>query len=137
MVRRTIALALAGLALAAPPALAHSHTHWNSQMKDATEAASRSAGGCSIKTVKSFWPSQSLLVSCGRSQTATLVYVFPIGHSGSGHCRVQGTPTSGVSRWGHAYVHSSVKVSGDTLRVTVTVTAGTAVLSTVSVGYYC
>jgi hypothetical protein len=137
MFRRTIALALAGLALAAPPALAHSHTHWNSQMKDATDTASRSAGGCSVKTVKSVWPSRSLLVSCSRSHTTTLVYVFPIGRSGSGHCRIQGTPTSGVSRWGRANVHSSVKVSGDALRVTVTVTAGTAVLSTVSVGYYC
>jgi hypothetical protein len=134
MLRRTIALALAGLALAAPPALAHSH--WNSQMKDATATASRSAGGCSIKTIKTWWPSHSLSISCSRSQTATFVYVFPIGHSGHGHGGVHGKPTSGVSRWGSATVRHSVKIAGDTLRVTVTVTAGTAVLSTVSVGYY-
>jgi hypothetical protein len=136
MFRRTIALALAGLALAAPPALAHSN--WNSQMKHATETASRAAGGCSIKPG---WQHGSLLVTCDSRHTATLVYSFPIGHSshdhgGHGHGGIQGTPTSGVSWWGHATVHHSVKVAGGTLRVTVTVTRGTAVLSSVSVGYY-
>jgi hypothetical protein len=131
MLRRTIALALAGLALAAPPALAHSN--WNSQMKDATQTASRTAGGCSIKPG---WQHGSLFVTCDQRHTATLVYVFPISHSGSGHGGVQGTPTSGVSWWGHATVHHSVKVSGGALRVTVSVTSGKAVLSSVSVGYY-
>jgi hypothetical protein len=132
MLRRTIPLALAGLALAAPSALAHSN--WNSQMKDATQTASRTAGGCSIKPG---WHHGSLFVTCDRRHTATLAYSFPIGHRGSGHCHVQGKPTSGVSWWGHATVHHSVKVAGDTLRVTVTVSAGTADLSSVSVGYYC
>ncbi len=131
MLRRTIVLALAGLAIAAPPALADSH--WNSQMTDAKATASRSAGGC---TIKPGWYHGSLLVSCDRRHTATLVYVFPIGHSGHGSGGIQGTPWCGLSRWGNANVHHSVKVSGDTLRVTVTVTAGTAQLFTVSVGYY-
>ena len=49
MLRRiTIALALAGVAIAAPSAFAKSQ--WNSQMKSATATASRSAGGCTITT---------------------------------------------------------------------------------------
>ena len=126
MLRRSIALALAGLAMAAPPALAHSH--WNSQMKDATQTASRSPGGCTIRTGSMHG---SLVVTCDHGHHATLTYVFPIGHGG-----IQGTPWCGVSRWGFATVHHSVKASGDTLRVTVSVAGGTAVLSTVSLGYY-
>ncbi len=132
MLRRTIALALAGLAIAAPPALANHHAQWHSQMKDAPETASRSAGGC---TVKPGWH-DSLFVTCDRRHTATFVYVFPISHSGPGPGRIQGTPTSGVSWWGRAAVHRSVKVARSTLRVTVTVTDGTAQLNSVSVGYY-
>jgi hypothetical protein len=128
MIRRTIALALAGLAIAAPPALAHHHhAHWHSQMKDATQTASRSDGGCAIKPG---WQN-SLLVTCNNRQTATFVYVFPVGHD-----QVQGTPTSGVSSWGRADIHRGVKVAGDTLRMTVTVTDGMAQLSSVNVGYY-
>lgn len=130
MVRRTIALALAGLALAATPALAG--THWNSQMKDATRTASRSAGGCGIHPGSR---SGSLLVTCKGAHTATLVYAFPIGHDRQ-HPGVQGTPTCGVSREGYARVHGRVRVSGGSLRVTVTVTRGKARLDTVSVGYY-
>lgn len=136
MLRRTITLALAGLALAAPPALAdhHHHTQWHSQMKVATDTASRAAGGC---TVKPGW-NHSLLVTCSSRDTATFVYVFPVSHSGSGPGRVQGTPTSGVSWWGRhgTDVHDSVKVAGTTLRETVTVTDGFAQLFTVNVGYY-
>ena len=133
MLRRTIALALAGLAIAAPPALAKHHApQWHSQMTGAAETASRSAGGC---TIKPGW-NNSLLVTCSSRNTATFVYVFPISHSGRGPGRVQGTPTSGVSWWGRADVHRGVKVAGDTLRVTVTVTDGTAQLNSVSVGYY-
>jgi hypothetical protein len=130
MVRRTIALALAGLALAAPPALAKHHAQWHSQMKDASETASRSAGGC---TIRSGWH-HSLLATCDSRHTATFVYVFPIGHSGSIH----GTPTSGVAWWGHrgTDVQHSVRISGDTLRETVTVSDGFAQLLTVNVGYY-
>ena len=95
MFRRTIALALAGLAIAAPPALAHSH--WNSQMKDAAQTASRSAGGCTIKAGS--WHG-SLVVSCDSSHQATLTYGFPIGRSGQGGGGIQGTPWCGLSRWG-------------------------------------
>jgi hypothetical protein len=127
MVRRTIALALAGLALTATPALAG--THWNSQMKDATRTASRSPGGCGIHPGSR---RGSLLVTCKGGHTATLVYTFPIGR----HSHVQGTPTCGVSREGDARVHGHVRVSGGSLRVTVTVTRGKARLDTISVGYY-
>jgi hypothetical protein len=132
MVRRTIALALAGLALAAPPALADHGAQWHSQMKSAADTASRTAGGCSIKAG---WH-QSLVVACTRKQTASLVYAFPVSHSGQGPGKVQGTPTCGVSWWGRANVHRSVKVVSGTLRVTVTVSDGTAQLNSVSVGYY-
>jgi hypothetical protein len=133
MLRRTITLALAGLALAAPPALAG--CHWNSQMTDASNTASRSAAGC---TVKPGWR-HSLSVTCDSRHTATFVYIFPVGHGssgGQGKSAIQGTPTSGVSSWGRADVDRSVKVAGDKLRVTVTVTDGMAQLYTVSVGYY-
>jgi hypothetical protein len=134
MLRRTIALALAGLAVAAPPALAHSQ--WNALMTYGADTASRTAGGCSLTPG---WY-QSLIVTCDSRHTATLVYVFAIRHSGHGHGGIQGQPTSGVSlrRWGHGHadVHSSVKVAGDTLRVTVTVSDGTIQLNSVNVGYY-
>jgi hypothetical protein len=127
MIRRTIALALAGLAIAAPPALAKHQAHWHSQMKDATQTASRSDGGCTIKPGSH----TSLLVTCTSRQTATLVYTFPVGHD-----NVHGTPTSGVCAWGRAEIHRGVKVAGDSLRMTVTVTDGMAELSSVNVGYY-
>ena len=129
MVRRTIALALAGLAVAAPPALAdhHHQPQWHSQMKDAVDTTSRSDGGC---TVKAGWH-HTLLVTCNSRQTATFVYVFPLGHD-----QVHGTPTSGVCSWGRADIHRGVKVAGTTLRMTVTVTDGMAQLSSVNVGYY-
>jgi hypothetical protein len=126
MVRRTIALALAGLALAAPPALAG--THWNSQMKDATKTASRSAGGCGIHPGSR---RGSLRITCRGGHAATLVYTFPLGRHG-----VEGTPTCGISREGNARVHGHVRVAGGSLRVTVTVTRGRAALETISVGYY-
>jgi hypothetical protein len=132
MLRRTIALALAGLAIAAPPALAESH--WNSQMKDATATASRTAGGCTIRAGSR---RGSLLVTCDHNDQATLTYVFPIGSSkGKGGGGIQGKPMCLVGWWGFADLHRSVKVSGNSLRVTVTVTDGTARLNTVSVGYY-
>ena len=132
--RTTIALALASLAIASPSALANNHAQWHSQMSPATETASRSAGGC---TIRSGW-NHSLLVTCGSRQTATFVYVFTVSHRGQGSGRVQGTPTSGVAWWGHhgTDVHSGVKASGGTLRQTVTVTDGFARLFTVNVGYY-
>jgi hypothetical protein len=129
MLRRTITLALAGLAIAAPPALAAHHHHqpqWHSQMKDGVDTASRSAADC---TVKAGWR-HTLLVTCSK-HPATIVYVFPV--SGG---TVQGTPTSNTSWWGRADVHRTVKIVGNTLRVTVTVANGTAQLKSVSVGYY-
>ncbi|HKV68959.1 MAG TPA: hypothetical protein VJN72_12790 [Gaiellales bacterium] len=131
--RTTIALALAGLAIAAPPALAKHHAQWHSQMQDASRTASQAADGCRIQPG---WH-HSLLVACDSSHTATFVYVFSAGH-GKGRGSVQGTPTSGVAWWGRhgTDVHSSVKASGGTLRQTVTVTDGFAQLFTVNVGYY-
>ena len=126
MLRRIIWLALAGLAIAAPPALADSH--WNSQMKSAAETASRSAGGCTI-TPHSHG---MLTVSCDRRDQATLTYSFPLNKGG----RIHGTPWCSVTWWGYAEVHRSWNVVNKTLRVTVTVTDGTATLSTVNVGYY-
>lgn len=126
MLRRTIALALAGLAIAAPSAFAKSH--WNSQMKSASETASRSAGGCRI-TPHSHG---TLTVSCDRHDQATLTYAFSLGKSSS----IKGTPWCSVTWVGYAEVHRSWNVASKTLRVTVTVTDGTATLSTVNVGYY-
>jgi hypothetical protein len=134
MLRRIIPLALAGLAIAAPQALAQNHAQWHSQMKPATDTSSRSPGGC---TIQSGW-NHSLLVTCDGGHTATFVYVFTVSHRGHGSGKVQGTPTSGVAWWGHhgTDVHSSVKASGGTLRQTVTVTHGSADLFSVNVGYY-
>ena len=87
MLRRMIALALAGLAVVAPPALAS--PHWNSQFKNGTATASRDAGGCSIGQGSR---AGSLLVTCARHQEAALVYVFPTGHA------AQGRPSYGVQR---------------------------------------
>ncbi|HEY2868606.1 MAG TPA: hypothetical protein VGJ11_03810 [Gaiellales bacterium] len=126
MLRRTIALALAGLAIAAPSALAKSH--WNSQMKSGTATASRSAGGCTL-TNRSHG---TLAVSCNRSDHATLTYSFPLSKGSS----INGTPWCRVNWAGLAEVHRSCKIVSGTLRVTVTVTDGSATISTVNVGYY-
>jgi hypothetical protein len=128
MLRRMITLALAGLAIAAPPALANSHWHWTSRMQDATAAASRSPGGCSIKPGSQ---QGSLLVACDHGKQATLTYAFPLGKGG-----IQGKPWCGVARWGFADVSHSWRVSGGTLRVNVKVTNGMVQLYTVGVGYY-
>jgi hypothetical protein len=132
MLRRTIALALAGLAIAAPPAVADHGAQWHSQMNDGVETAARTAGGCKIAAG---WH-RSLVVNCDGKHTATLVYAFPISHSGSGSGTIQGKPTFKVSWWGRADVHGSFRVAGDTLRVTVTVKGGSAQINSVSVGYY-
>jgi hypothetical protein len=125
--RTTVALALASLAIAAPSAFAKSH--WNSQMKSATSTASRSAGGC---TIKSGWHHGSLDVSCARGHRATLTYAFPLGRDG-----IQGKPWCSVMGWfDPSKVNRSWKVSGTTLRISVTVSDAPAFLSSVSVGYY-
>jgi len=123
--RTTIALALAGLAIAAPSAFAKSH--WNSQMKSATATASRSAGGCTITT-----PHGKLALSCHGADQATLTYAFALKKG----VTIKGTPWCDVKWSGYADVHRSCCVVSHTLRVTVTVSDGYAELSTVNVGYY-
>ena len=124
--RTTIALALAGLAIAAPSAFARSH--WNSQMMNASATASRSAGGCTI-TPRSHGV---LGVSCDRGDRATLTYAFALKKG----VTVKGTPWCSVRWMGYADVHRSCSIVRRTLRVTVTVSDGYAALSTVNVGYY-
>jgi len=124
--RTTIALALASLAIAAPSAFAKSH--WNSQMKSATATASRSAGGCTITT-----PSKGKLgVSCSGADQATLTYSFALAKG----VTIKGTPWCDVKWAGYADVHHGCDVVSRTLRVTLTVSDGYALLSTVNVGYY-
>ena len=126
MLRRTIALALAGLAVAAPPALAS--PHWNSQFKNGTATASRDAGGCSIDQGSR---AGSLLVSCARHHQAVLVYVFPTNHTALGR------PSYGVSAAGWGHLYGSAKVAGDSIRLTLTVgSESSVVLNTVHVSYY-
>lgn len=123
--RTTIALALAGVAIAAPSAFAKSH--WNSQMKSATATESRSAGGCTITT-----PRGKLALSCSGADQATLTYAFPLKKG----VTIKGTPWCDVKWSGYAHLHRSCGVVRHALRVTVTVTDGYALLSTVNVGYY-
>jgi hypothetical protein len=126
MLRRMIVLALAGIAVSAPPALAS--LHWNSQMKHGSATASRKAGGCTFAAGSQVG---SLLVTCGTHEYAKLTYVF------SSSKTVQGKATRAVSRTGRAGVQSTVSVKGTLLTVTVTVSgAGSAQVNTVSVGYY-
>ena len=126
MLRRMIALALAGLAVAAPPALAS--PHWNTQIKNASDTASRVAGGCSFDKGSR---SGSLLVTCPDNHQATLVYVFTTSHT------AQGTPMVGVTGFGWARVSRSSKVGSKSIRVTVTVYGSASIqLNTVSVCYY-
>jgi hypothetical protein len=121
-----IALALAGLAVAAPPALAS--PHWNTQIKNASDTASRVAGGCSFDKG---WRTGSLLVTCPDSHRATLVYVFTTSHT------AQGTPMVGTTGFGWARVSHSTKVSSRSIRVTLTVYGnGSVQLNTVGVSYY-
>jgi len=124
--RTTIALALAGLAIAAPSAFAKSQ--WNSQMMTASATASRSAGGCTIAPRSH----GGLGVSCDRGDHATLTYAFALQKG----VTVKGTPWCDVRWWGFADVHRSCSVVGRTIRMTVTATNGYAALSTVNVGYY-
>lgn len=126
MLRRTIALALAGLAVAAPPALAS--PHWNSQFKYGSATASRDDGGCSLGQGSR---AGSLLVTCTGNHQASLVYVFSTRH------RAHGRPTYGVSATGRGRLYGSAKVAGHSIRVTLTVCSDSSVeLNTVNVSYY-
>ncbi|MGZ4613233.1 MAG: hypothetical protein ACXV1K_08700 [Kineosporiaceae bacterium] len=122
-----IALALAGLAVAAPPALAS--PHWNTQIKNASDTASRAAGGCSFDQGSR---AGSLLVTCPDNHRATLVYMFTTSHT------VQGTnPMVRVAGGGWGRVDESAKASGKTIRVTLTVSGHAYIqLSTITVCYY-
>ncbi|HEY2788641.1 MAG TPA: hypothetical protein VGI72_04250 [Gaiellales bacterium] len=121
-----IALALAGLAVVAPPALAS--PHWNTQIKNASDTASRVAGGCSIDKGSR---TGSLLVNCPDHHSATLVYLFTTRHS------VQGKPWARVGDTGWGRVDESAQVSGKSIRVTLTVSGHARVqLTTITVCYY-
>jgi hypothetical protein len=121
-----IALALAGLAVAAPPALAS--PHWNTQIKNASDTVSRVAGGCSFDKGSR---TGSLLVACPDNHRATLVYVFTTSRA------PQGTPMVRMAGMGWGRVYDSAKVSGKSIRVTVTVVGYARVqLNTITVSYY-
>jgi hypothetical protein len=125
MFRRSILMALVGLALAASPALAD--CQWHSQMKQGTATTSRDVGtGCSVRPGY-HWG--SLLVTCSPHHHASLTYLFP--GKVYGHARV------GVDAWGWAKVSNVVKASSSSIQVTLTVAGpGTTQVDSVSVGYY-
>jgi hypothetical protein len=127
MFRRSILMAIVGLALAASPALAD--CQWHSQMKLGTATASRSAGtGCSVRA-SSHWG--SLWVTCSKNHHASLTYVFSGTHNFYGHARV------GIDAWGWAKLNSTTKASSSSIQVTLTVSGpGTTLVNSVSVGYY-
>jgi hypothetical protein len=125
MLRRTIALALAGLAVAAPPALG-SPPHWNSQVKNGAATTSRAGDGCTFSADPA---SGALTVSCARHRSATLVYVFTTKR----HPWGQATYAISASPWAHVW--GLATTPGKSVRLTVTV-HGTATVDTVSVGFY-
>ena len=129
MLRRIIMLATLVLALSAAPALADSHHyHLHTQMVVGSQTSSRQSGGCAIASSHG-----ALTVSCRGREKATFVYTFSTGLQS-----VHGTPMG----WAYAYrsphtdVDASAKVSGRTIRVTVTVSDGTATIDSVCVSYY-
>jgi hypothetical protein len=126
MLRRTILLAMVGLAVAATPALAS--CHWYAQMKNGSATTSRALGKCSVR------PGDHhgfVWVTCPSHRSATLTYVF------ASTDKVKGQPRAGIAAWGDAKVGSAVTVTGSSIRVTVTVSgAGTTEVAFVSVGYY-
>ena len=126
MLRRMIALALAGLVVAAPPALAS--PRWNSQTKNASATASRVAGGCSFD--QGSRPG-SVLVNCTGSHQASLVYVFTT------TSKAQKSPMLLVSGFGWAHVRRSMQVTSRSIRVTLTISGYAHIqLNTVTVSYY-
>jgi hypothetical protein len=125
MFRRSILMAIVGLALAASPALAD--CQWHSQMKQGTATASRVIGACSARAGSH---AGALRVRCRSGHKASLTYLFSGTQRFYGHARV------GVDAWGTASLSSVVKVSSSSIRVTVTVSGGTTQVNSVSVGYY-
>lgn len=124
MLKRTILLAMVGLAVAATPALAS--CHWYAQMKKGSATTSRTLGKCSLRAGHH----GSVRVTCPSHRSATLTYVFTSTH------KVKGQPRAGIAAWGDAKVGSAVTVTGSSIHVKVTVSSGTADVAFVSVGYY-
>ena len=125
MFRRSILMAIVGLALAASPALAD--CQWHSQMKQGTTTASRVMGACSARAGSH---AGSLRVRCPSGHKASLTYLFSGTHNVYGHARI------GVDAWGSAKLSSLLRVSSSSIRVTVTVSGGTTQVDSVSIGYY-
>jgi hypothetical protein len=125
MLKRTILLAMVGLAVAATPALAS--CHWYAQMKKGSATTSRTLGKCSLRAGDHHG---SVRVTCPSHRSATLTYVFTSTH------KVKGQPRAGIAASGDAKVGSAVTVTGSSIHVTVTVSGGTTEVGSVSVGYY-
>jgi hypothetical protein len=118
-------LATLALALGVVPAYAHD-VRLHMQTANGSETSSRQGGGCSITR-----SSGSLVVGCTARERATLVYTFS-----SGTDAVRGVPSGWPYDSGHATVRSSTTASGRTIRLTVTVTGGSATITSVCVSYY-
>jgi hypothetical protein len=126
MFRRSILMAMVGLALAASPALAD--CQWHSQMKHATATASRVVGGCTLHAGSD---AGSLRVKCPSGHKASLTYLF------SGTHKVYGQPRAGIDASGTATLNSKLKVSSSSIQITLTVSgAGSTQVDSVSIGYY-
>lgn len=126
MVRRTAILGVVAFALMAGTAFA---TTWHTQMTDGTATASRSAAKCTFDPGSN----GALQVACNSGGKATLRYVFTAAKA------VVGTPSSSVNGavTGNTTVTSKPSAAGRKITVTVKVAgAGSAVVSSVSVGYY-
>lgn len=128
MLRRIIALSTLVLALTAAPAFAQSHSWYRlyTQMASGSSTTSRQAGGCTLTDGSH----GSLTVACTGREKATLVYTFQSSRP------VHGQAMGWAYAWGYARVSATPKVSGHTIRLTVTVSGGTATIGSVCVSYY-
>ena len=117
------------LALGAAPASASDHHyHLHTLMANASATSSRQRGGCTVAAGSH----SSLSVRCPDGHAkATLVYTFSTGGRS-----VVGRAWGWAYAHGHADVDSSITVTGHTIRLTVTVSRGTASISSVCVRYY-
>jgi hypothetical protein len=126
MFRRSLVLALIGLAVTASPALAD--YWWHSHMQEGSATASRTPGKCSIRAGGD---PGSLRITCPSNHNASFTYLFPDSHGVHGHLRV------GTDGWGTAKLTSAAKIDGSSIRVTLTVSgSGTRQVDSVSIGYY-
>ena len=128
MLRRITMLATLVLALTAAPAFASTYT-LHTQMASGVDTSSRQSGGCHISPGSH----GSLVVACRGHEKATLTYTFS-----SGRRPVHGRPMGWAwySRSWYTTVGVSTKATGRTIRVTVTVSGGTATVDSVCVSYY-